>query len=98
VRSFRFLSFKSLHLSPHSSTMRSALALALTGANAVLAASSSYPPRPTYSTIEPSLTQVLAAQATQTTLSPVSNVKGAGFDRFVQIWLENTVRRSSTSL
>ena len=33
---------------------------------------------------------VAAARATALTLSPTSNVKGKTFDRFVQIWLENT--------
>ena len=86
--------------------MQSVLAFAL-AIEAVLAASSSSTTvaaaassstlhltatRPTASLIEPTLTSILAVQATATSLSPVSNVKGAGFDRFVQIWLENTVR------
>lgn len=33
---------------------------------------------------------VAKAAATALTLSPTSNVAGLGFDRFVQIWLENT--------
>ncbi|CAG8974107.1 hypothetical protein HYALB_00002742 [Hymenoscyphus albidus] len=33
---------------------------------------------------------VAAARATAPTLSPTSHVKGKTFDRFVQIWLENT--------
>lgn len=33
-----------------------------------------------------------AQSATTQPLSPVSNVKGVVFDRFFQIWLENTVR------
>lgn len=33
---------------------------------------------------------VEAARATAKTLSPVSSIKGKTFDRFVQIWLENT--------
>lgn len=33
---------------------------------------------------------VAAAAATAKTLSPVSSVKGKQFDRFVNIWLENT--------
>jgi acid phosphatase len=69
--------------------MRSVLVLAL-AVEAVLAASSTAV-RPTSSLIEPSLSQIIATQSTATALSPVSNVKGAGFDRFVQIWLENTV-------
>lgn len=70
------------------------LTVALIGAAAdvVAAASSvSYPSRAPESTIEPSLTQILATQATQVAISPVSNVQGAGFNRFVQIWLENAV-------
>jgi hypothetical protein len=31
-----------------------------------------------------------AARATAKTLSPISQVKGKTFDRFVQLWLENT--------
>jgi hypothetical protein len=41
--------------------------------------------------IEPALTAVVEAQATQTTLSPTSDVEGLVFGRFVQIWLENLV-------
>ena len=67
----------------------SLLVAALVGANVVLAASSST--RAPESTLEPSATQVAATAATAAALSPVSNVKGAGFDRIVQIWLENTV-------
>ena len=33
---------------------------------------------------------VAKAAATALTLSPTSNVAGLSFDRFVQIWLENT--------
>jgi hypothetical protein len=33
---------------------------------------------------------VYKAQATALTLSPTSNVKGKSFDRYVQIWFENT--------
>ena len=65
------------------------LTAALVGAGVQAASSVSRPPE---STIEPSLTQIIATQATQAALSPVSNVQGAGFNRFVQIWLENTVR------
>jgi|HubBroStandDraft_4_1064222.scaffolds.fasta_scaffold3431100_1 acid phosphatase len=64
--------------------------LALVAVGVVEAASSAS--RPTYSTIQPSLTQILATQATAPALSPVSNVKGQAFDRIIQIWLENTVR------
>lgn len=43
-------------------------------------------------TSEPSLSQIRAAAATTLPESPVSNVKGVAFDRFYQVWLENTVR------
>ena len=39
----------------------------------------------------PSLAEIRAAQATVQPYSPVSNVKGTSFNRFVNIWLENTV-------
>ena len=68
------------------------VALAL-GTNVVLGAGTSTT-RPAESTIEPSLTQIIATEATAPALSPVSNVKGAGFDRIVQIWLENTVGKT----
>lgn len=74
-------------------------ALIAAGINGVAAASSmSYPSRPPVSTIEPTGTQITGAAATQVALSPVSNVKGAGFDRIVQIWLENTVRAENLSV
>ncbi|EHA27650.1 hypothetical protein CBS63078_3787 [Aspergillus niger] len=38
----------------------------------------------------PSLAEIRAAQATVQPYSPVSNVKGTSFNRFVNIWLENT--------
>ncbi|CAM6003985.1 unnamed protein product, partial [Sphagnum balticum] len=38
----------------------------------------------------PSLTQIEAASATATPLSPTSNVQGKAFNRIIQIWLENT--------
>lgn len=44
------------------------------------------------STIEPALTAIIAAEATQKAISPVSDVGGEVFGRFVQIWLENMVR------
>lgn len=47
--------------------------------------------RPSISTIQPALTEILAAQATATASSPVSNVEGVAFNRIVHIWLENTV-------
>lgn len=39
----------------------------------------------------PSRAEIEAAQATVLPHSPVSNVKGLSFNRFVNIWLENTV-------
>lgn len=49
-------------------------------------------PQQTYTPAE-----VAAAQASVKPFSPVSNVKGLAFDRFVDIWLENTVRRLVSS-
>jgi acid phosphatase len=45
---------------------------------------------PPEKTVEPSLSSIVATAATTVPLSPVSNVKGAAFDRFFQVWLENT--------
>ena len=47
---------------------------------------------PPESTVEPTLTAIEATAATAVPLSPLSNVKGIAFDRFFQVWLENTVR------
>jgi hypothetical protein len=74
-----------------------ALTLALVGAG-VEAATASYPSRPPQSTIEPTSTAIAAAEATQVTLSPVSDVQGKAFNRIVQIWLENTVGAQNPSL
>jgi acid phosphatase len=77
-----------------------ALTVALIGAGVdvvAAAASVSYPSRAPESTVEPSLTQILATQATQAAISPVSNVQGAGFNRLVQIWLENAVSTETGS-
>jgi acid phosphatase len=46
--------------------------------------------RPPISTIEPAASSIAAAQASIQPSSPTSNVKGAAFDRIIQIWLENT--------
>ena len=62
-----------------------------TATNVAFAATTSYASRAPESTIEPSLTQIIATEATQVALSPVSNVQGKGFNRIIQIWLENTV-------
>lgn len=50
-------------------------------------------PQQTYTPAE-----VAAAQAVVKPFSPVSNVKGLAFDRFVNIWLENTVSNIRSSL
>jgi acid phosphatase len=65
---------------------------------AVHAGQATFPTRPPFSTIEPSLSQIIAAQATQSALSLVSNVKGVAFDRIAHIWLENIVRASILQL
>ncbi|KAF7913082.1 uncharacterized protein EAE98_011633 [Botrytis deweyae] len=49
------------------------------------------------STIEPAFTAIIAAQATQQPISPVSNVGGEVFSRFVQIWLENMDFKEATN-
>lgn len=41
----------------------------------------------------PSAEEIAKAQASVIPYSPVSNVKGLAFDRFAQIWIENTVSR-----
>lgn len=47
------------------------------------------------STIEyPTAAEIEAAQASVLPYSPVSNVKGLAFDRFVDVWIENTVSTS----
>jgi len=66
-------------------------ALAIGGSNVALAATTTYPARPTFSTIQPALSDIRAAQATALPSSPTSNVKGKAFDRIIHIWLENTV-------
>jgi acid phosphatase len=43
-------------------------------------------------TIEnPTAAEIEAAQASVLPYSPVSNVRGLAFDRFVDVWIENTV-------
>ena len=70
-----------------------------TGINVAAAASTTtYLSRTPESTIEPTFTQIIATAATQAALSPVSNVQGVAFNRFIQIWLENTVRAQNPSL
>jgi acid phosphatase len=53
---------------------------------------------PPVSTIQPPASEISAIAATATPISPVSDVKGAAFDRFIQIWLENTVSVSTAFL
>ncbi|KAK9481992.1 hypothetical protein V1527DRAFT_501335 [Lipomyces starkeyi] len=55
-----------------------------------LASSVAAPTPVTFSTIEPSLTAIREAAATAPVGKLTSNVKGAAFNRFIQIWLENT--------
>lgn len=43
----------------------------------------------------PSEAEIQTARASVLPYSPVSNVKGKAFDRFVNIWIENTVRALS---
>ncbi|KGO69482.1 Phosphoesterase [Penicillium italicum] len=57
--------------------------LAFVGALALAAAKTTTEKTPTQAEID-------AARATALPYSPVSNVKGLAFDRFVNIWLENT--------
>ncbi|PMD54495.1 phosphoesterase-domain-containing protein [Hyaloscypha bicolor E] len=59
-------------------------------AHVTFAATSSYPTKPPFSTIQPALTDIRAAQATVMPASPTSNVQGKAFNRIIQIWLENT--------
>jgi acid phosphatase len=58
--------------------------------NAVSVLAATTTSEPAERTDEPSLSAIVSAAATVVPLSPVSNVKGAAFDRFFQIWLENT--------
>ncbi|KAF4633617.1 hypothetical protein G7Y89_g4491 [Cudoniella acicularis] len=64
--------------------------VAVAGSGVALATTTVYPSRLPESTIEASLTQIVATEATEAALSPVSNVNGAAFNRIVQICLENT--------
>ncbi|KIX93022.1 uncharacterized protein Z520_11295 [Fonsecaea multimorphosa CBS 102226] len=63
--------------------------IALLVAAGSLAAATPYGTPPPVSTVEPSLSQIQQSAATAKSLSPKSNVKGVGFNRFYQIWLEN---------
>lgn len=46
----------------------------------------------------PSAAEIAAAQASVIPYSPTSNVPGKVFNRFIDIWLENTVGILDTSL
>lgn len=70
--------------------MKYAAALVAAIAAPLVAAQSTATTRPAFSTIEPSLSQIVASEATAVALSPVSNVAGKGFNRIITIWLENT--------
>lgn len=43
---------------------------------------------------DPSSEEIVKSRATVEPSSPVSNVEGLAFNRFVNIWLENTVSTS----
>jgi hypothetical protein len=71
--------------------------LFLAAAHLAAGASSSGPAEPPEKTIEPAVSQILATAATATPLSPIADVPGVAFDRFMQVWLENTVSPPSPS-
>jgi hypothetical protein len=64
------------------------LAAALFASFAAVAAQTS---EPAESTVLPSLPAIQSAAAAAVPQSPVSNVQGLAFNRFIQVWLENTV-------
>jgi acid phosphatase len=68
--------------------MLSASLLLLAGAAIANAAGTTS--EPAESTIAPTGTAISAAAATAKVSSPTSNVKGVAFQKFYQIWLENT--------
>ncbi|KAK6380610.1 hypothetical protein LTS17_004810 [Exophiala oligosperma] len=73
--------------------MLSSAVILLAAGHLALAAptsTSSYASRPAESTFEPSAAAIHSAAATVKPLSPKSNVKGLAFDRFYQVWMENT--------
>lgn len=45
----------------------------------------------------PSASEIESARASVLPYSPVSNVKGLAFNRFAQIWIENTVSGTDNS-
>ena len=70
--------------------MKSIALLAAAGYLAAASPSQTRPASALVPTIEPTLSQIEQSAATATSLSPVSHVKGAAFNRFYQVWLENT--------
>ena len=68
--------------------MLSTALLLLAGASLISARSTKS--EPAESTINPSGTQISGPAATASAISTTSNVKGAVFNKFYQIWLENT--------
>ena len=46
----------------------------------------------------PTAAEIASAQASVLPYSPVSNVKGLAFNRFAQIWIENTVSLSLSAI
>lgn len=72
------------------STIAFIAASLLRTADAKDTSSSDGPVPRTYSTYEPSASQIAKDAQNATTLEWTSNVKGKYFDRFVVIWLENT--------
>ncbi|KAH3901550.1 related to Probable acid phosphatase [Saccharomycodes ludwigii] len=57
--------------------------------NATTSSTASYDPR-TYSTYEPSATDIAQLASNSTSLQWTTNVEGKAFNRFMVIWLENT--------
>jgi acid phosphatase len=68
----------------------STISTPLLGAFVALVSADATTSEPPESTIQPSSSAVASSVQTAAALSPVSNVKGAAFDRFFQVWLENT--------
>jgi acid phosphatase len=79
--------------------MASKVALAIVlGTKLALAATTTYASRSPFSTIEPTLSSIVATEPSSTPLVSTSDVKGVAFDRIVQIWLENTASTWKLSL
>jgi acid phosphatase len=71
--------------------MLSASLILLAGGVGVLAGTVTYAKPPPQHSILPSAAEIAEQETQAKTLSPVSNVPGIAFDRFYQVWLENTV-------